>query len=100
MTHKHDAVITHLDPDILKCKIKQAFTTNKASRGDGVSVELFQILKYVALKMRADSICQLIWKTQQWPQGWKRSVFIPITKKGNDKECSNYCTIALISHTH
>ena len=70
----------------------------KDSGGDGIPAELFQILKYVALKMRADSICQLIWKTQQWPQGWKRSVFIPIPKKGNAKECSNYCTIALISH--
>ena len=70
----------------------------KDSGGDGIPAELFQILKYVALKMRADSICQLIWKTQQWPQGWKKSVFIPIPKKGNAKECSNYRTIAFISH--
>ena len=84
----HNGVITHLEPDILEVEVKWALgsiTMNKASGGDGIPAELFQILKYVALKMRADSICQLIWKTQQWPQGWKRSVFIPIPKKGNAK---------------
>ena len=75
----------------------KASTTNKTSGGDGISVDLFQILKDDAVK-ELHSICQQIWKTQQWPQGWKRSVFIPIPKKGNSKECSNYCTIALISH--
>ena len=97
----HDGVITHLEPDILECEVKWALgsiTTNKASGGDGIPVELFQILKDDAVKV-LDSICQQIWKTQQWPQDWKRSVFIPIPKKGNAKECSNYCTIALISHT-
>ena len=98
MTHKHDAVITHLDPDILKCKIKQAFTTNKASRGDGVSVELFQILKDDAMKV-LQSIWQQIWKTWQWPLDWKRPVFIPIPKKGNAKECSKYHKTTVISHT-
>ena len=96
----HDGVITHLEPDILKCKVKWALgsiTENKASGGDGIPVELFQILKDDAVKV-LHSICQQIWKTQQWPQDWKRSVFIPIPKKGNAKECSNYCTIALISH--
>ena len=96
----HNSVITHLEPDILECEVKWALgsiTTNKASEGDGISVELFQILKDDAVKV-FHSICQLIWKTQQWPQDWKRSVFIPIRKKGNAKECSNYCTIALISH--
>ena len=96
----HDGVITHLEPDILELEVKWAlgsFTTNKASGGDGISVELFQILKDDAVKV-PHSICQQIWKTQQWPQDWKRSVFIPIPKKGNDKECSNYGTIALISH--
>ena len=97
----HDGVITHLEPDILECKIKWALgrsiTVNKASGGDGIPVELFQILRDVAVKM-LHSICQQIWKTQQRPQGWKRSVFTPIPKKGNAKECSNYHTIALISH--
>ena len=98
----HDGVITHLEPDILECEVRWAFvwsiTTNKASGGDGIPVELFQILKYDAIKV-LHSICQQIWKIQQWPQDWKRSVFIPIPKKGNAKECSNYRTIALISHT-
>ena len=76
----------------------ESITTNKASGGDGIPVELFQILKHDAVNV-LHSICQQIWKTQQWPQGWKKSVFIPISKKGNDKECSNYHTIALISHT-
>ena len=98
----HDGVITqtHLEPDILECEVKWALgsiTTNKTSGGDGIPVELFQILKDDAVKV-LHSICQQIWKTQQWPQEWKRSVFIPIKKKGNAKECSNYCTIALISH--
>ena len=91
-------VITHLEPDILKCKVKWALgniTTNKASRGDGIPIELFQILKDLKV---LHSVCQQMWKTQQWPQDWERSVFIPIPKKGNAKECSNYCTIALISH--
>ena len=94
-------MISHLEPDILECKVKWALgsiTTNKASGGDGIPDELFQILKYDAVKV-LHSICQQIWKTQQWPQDWKRSVVIPIPKKGNAKECSNYCTIALISHT-
>ena len=93
-------MITDLEPDILECEVKWALksiTTNKASGGDGIPVELFQILKDDAVKM-LHSICQQIWKTQQWPQDWKRSVFIPIPKTGNAKECSNYCTIALISH--
>ena len=97
----HDGVITHLEPDILECKVKQALgsiTTNKVSGGDGISVQLFQVLKDDALKV-LHSVCQQIWKTQQWPQDWKRSVFIAIPKKDNAKECSNYCTIALISHT-
>ena len=92
-------MITHLEPDILECEVKWALgsiTMNKASGGDGIPVELFQILKDDVVKM-LHSICQKIWKTQ-WPQDWKRSVFIPIPKKGNAKECSNYCTIALISH--
>ena len=96
----HDAVITYLEPDILECEVKwalESITTNKASGGDGVPVELFQILKDDAMKV-PHSICQQIWKTQQWPQDWKRSVFTPIPKKGNAKECSNYHTIALISH--
>ena len=91
---------THLEPDILECEIKWSLgsiTTNKASGGDGIPVERFQILKDDALKV-LHSICQQIWKTQQWSQDWKRSVFIPIPKKGNDKEWSNYRTIALISH--
>ena len=97
----HDGVITHLEPDILECKVKWAsgsIIMNKASGGDGIPVELFQILEYDAVKV-LHSICQQIWKTQQWPQDWKRSVFIPIPKKGNAKECSNYHTVALISHT-
>ena len=93
----HDGVITHLEPSILECEVKWAFTTNKASGGDGIPVELFQILKDDAVKV-LHSICQQIWKTQQWPQDWKRSVFIPIPKKGNAKKCLNYPTIALISH--
>ena len=91
---------THLESDILECKVKwalESITTNKASGGDGIPVKLFQILKDDAVKV-LHSICQQIWKTQQWPQDWKRSVFIPIPKKGKVKECSNYCTIALISH--
>ena len=95
----HNGVITHLEPDILECEVKWALgsiTTNKASGGDGIPVELFQILKDEAVKV-LHSICQQIWKTQQWPQDWKRSVFIPIPKKGNAKECSNYRTIAFIS---
>ena len=93
-------MITHLELDILECEVKWALgsiTRNKASGGDGIPVELFQILKDDAMKV-LQSICQQIWKTQQWPQDWKRSVFIPIPKKGNAKECSNYHTIALISH--
>ena len=96
----HDGVIPHLKPDILECKVKWALgsiTTNKASGGDGIPVELFQILKDDAVKV-LHSICQQIWKTQQWTQDWKRSVFIPIPKKGNAKELSDYRTIALISH--
>ena len=96
----HNGVITHLKPDILECEVKwdlESITTNKASGSDRIRVELFQILKDDAVKV-LHSICQPIWKTQQWPQDWKRSVFIPIPKKGNAKECSNYCTIALISH--
>ena len=96
----HDGVITDLEPDILECEVKWALdsiTMNKASGGDGIPVELFQILKDDAVKV-LHSICQQMWKTQQWLQDWKRSVFIPIPKKGNAKECSNYCTIALISH--
>ena len=95
----HDGVITHLEPDILECELKWALgsiTTNKASGGDGIPVELFQILKDDAVKM-FHSICQQLWKTLQWPQDWKRSVFIPIPKKDNPKECSNDHTIALIS---
>ena len=93
-------MITHLKPDILECKVKWALeciTTNKGSGGDGIPAELFQILKDDAVKV-LHSICQQIWKTQQWLQDWKSSVFIPIPKKGNAKECSNYRTIALISH--
>ena len=93
-------IITHLEPDILECEVKWALgsiTTNKASGGDGIPAELLQIPKEDAVKV-LHSICQQIWKTQQWPQDWKRSVFIPIPKKGNAKECSNYCTVALISH--
>ena len=93
-------MITHLEPDILEYEVKWALgsiTTNKPNRGDGIPGELFQILKGDAVKV-LHSICQQIWKTQQWPQDWKRSVFIPIPKKGNAKECSNHSTIALISH--
>ena len=93
-------MITHLKLDILECEVKwalESITTNKASGGDGIPVELFQILKDDAVKV-LHSICQQVWKTQQWPQEWKRSVFFPIPKKGNAKECSNYHTIALISH--
>ena len=96
----HDGVVTHLEPDILECEVKWALgsiTMNKASRGDGIPVELFQILKDYAVTV-LHSICQQIWKTQQWPQDWKRSVFTPIPKKGNAKECSNCHTVALISH--
>ena len=96
----HDGVITHLEPNILECEVKWALgsiTTNKAGRGDGIPVELFQILKDDAVK-GLHSICQQIWKTQQWPQNWKTSVFIPIPKKGSAKECSNYHTIVFISH--
>ena len=94
-------MITHLEPDTLECEVKWALgriTKNKASGGDGILVELFQILKDDAMKV-LHPICQQIWKTQHWPQDWKRSVFISIPKKGNAKECSNYRTIALISHT-
>ena len=93
-------MIIQLERNILECEVKWALesvTTNKASGGDGISAELFQILKDDAVKV-LHSICQQIWKIQQWPQDWKRSVFIPIPKKGNAKECSNYCAIALISH--
>ena len=96
----HDGVITRLEPDILECEVKRALgsiTTNKASGGDRISTQLFQILKDDAVKV-LHSICQQTWKTQQWPWDWKRSVFIPIPKKNNAKECSNYLTIALISH--
>ena len=99
--YNHDGVITHQEPDILECEVKWALgsiTTNKARGGDGIPVELFQILEDDAVKV-LHSVCRQIWKTQQWPQDWKRSVFIPIPKKGNAKECSNYCTIALISNS-
>ena len=98
--HNPEGVITHLEPDILECEVKwalESITMNKASGGDGIPVELFQILKDDAVKV-LHSLCQKIWKTQQCPQDWKRSVFIPIPKKGNAEECSNYRTIALISH--
>ena len=94
-------IITHLEPDLLECEVKwalESITMNKASGGDGIPVELFQILKDDAVKM-LHSICQQIWKTQQWLEDWKRSVFILISKKDNAKECSNYHTIALISQT-
>ena len=97
----HNSVITHLEPDILEYEVKWSLgstTTSKASGGDGIPVELFQILKDDAVKV-LHSKCQQIWKTQQWSQDWKRSVFIPIPKKGNAKECSNYCPVALISYT-
>ena len=93
-------MITYLEPDILECKVKWALGAspmNKASGSDGIPVGVFQILEDDAVKVLR-SICQQIWKTQQWPQNWKRSVFTPILKKGNAKECSNYCTIALIPH--
>ena len=96
----HNGVITHLEPDILECEVSWALgriTVNKASGGNGIPAELFQILKDDAVKL-LDSICQQIWKTVQWPQDWKRSIFISIPKKDNAKECSNYCTIALILH--
>ena len=96
----HDGVITDLEPDILGCEVKwalESITMNKASGGDGIPVELFQILKNDAVKV-LHSICQQIWKTHQWPQDWKRSVLIPIPKKSNAKKCSNYCTVAFISH--
>ena len=97
----YDGVITDLEPDILECEVKcalESIPTNKASGGDGIPDELFQILKDDAVKV-LHSIFQQIWRTQQWPQDWKRSVFIPIPKKGNDKECSNYGTTAFISHS-
>ena len=97
----HDGVITHLEPDILECKVKWALgsiITNKASGGNGIPAKLSHILKDDAMKV-LHSICQQIWETQPWPQVWKRSVFIPFPKKGNAKECSNYCTITHISHT-
>ena len=96
----HDGMIIHLEQDILECEVKWALgsnTMNKATGGDGIPVELFQILKDDAVKV-LPSICQQVWKTQQWPQDRQRSVYIPIPKKGNAKECSNYCTIVLISH--
>ena len=96
----HNSVMTHLGPDILECEVKWALgsiTMNKARGSDGIPVELFQILKDKAVKV-LHSIYQQIWKTQQWPQHWKRSVFFPIPKKGNAKACSNYCTIVLTSH--
>ena len=97
----HNGIIIHLEPDFLECKVKWALgniTMNKASGGDGIPAELLQILKDDAVKV-LHSICQQIWKTRQWPQDWKRSVFIPIPKKGNAKEYSNYYTIALILYT-
>ena len=99
--HNHDGVITHLEPDLLEAEVRWALgsiTTNKASGSNGMPVELFEILKDDAVKVLL-SICQQIWKTQQWPKDWKRSVFTIVPKKGNAKECSNYHTIALISHT-
>ena len=96
----HDSAVTHLEPDILECKVKWDLgniTMNKASGGDRIPAELFQILKDDVVKV-LHSICQQIWKTHPWPQDWKRSVFVPITKKGNAKECSNYRATALISH--
>ena len=96
----HCSVVTHLEPDNLECEVKWALgsiTMNKTSRGDGIPVELFKILKDDTVKV-LHSICQQIWKTEQWPQNWKMSLFIPVPKKGNAKECSNYHIIALISH--
>ena len=101
-TNNHNGVLTHLKPDILEGEVRwalESITTNKASEGDGLPVELFQILKDEAVKV-LHSICQQTWKTQQWPEDWKRSVSIPIQKKGNVKECSNHLTIALISHVN
>ena len=98
----HNSVITHLEPDILECQVKRvlgSMSVSKASGVDGIPVELFQILKDDAVKV-LHSICQQIWKTQQWPQDWKKSVVISIPKKGNAKECSKYHTIAVISHAH
>ena len=95
--NNHDGVIAHLEPEILECKVKWAFTMNKASGGDGIPAELFQILQDDAVRV-LHLICQQIWKTQQWPQAWEKSVFIPIPKKDNARECSNYHAIALISH--
>ena len=95
-------MVTHLEPDILECEVKWglgSIAANKASRGDRIPAELFPILKYDAVEV-LHSIYQQIWKPQRWPQNWKRSVFIPIPKKGSAKECSNYCTIALISHAN
>ena len=97
--YNHNGVIIHLEPDILECKVKQdlgSITMNKASGGDRITIELFKTLKDDVAKVLY-SICQQIWKTQQWPQDWKMSVFIPTPKKGNAKECSNYLTIALTS---
>ena len=96
----HNGAVTHVEPDILECEVKRALGSinkNKANGGDGIPAQLFKIPKDDAVKV-LHSICQQIWKTQQWPQDWKRSVLIPIPKKGNAKECSNYCTIALLSH--
>ena len=96
----NNGVVTHLEPDILESEVKWplgSITTNKASGGDKIPAELFQILEDDAVKV-LHSVCQQIWKTQQWPQDWKRSIFIPIPKKSNAKECTSYCTIALISH--
>ena len=101
MTHNHYGVITHLEPDLPECEVKWALGSiimKKASGGDGIPANLFEVLKDDAVKV-LHSICQQIWKTQQWPQNWKRSVFIPIPKKGNARECSNYHITALISHT-
>ena len=100
MTQISTGLTTHLEPDILECELKWALgsiTTNKASRGDGIPVELFQILKDDAVKV-LHSVSQRIWKTQQWPQDWKRSILIPVPKKGSTKECANHWTIALISY--
>ena len=98
--YNHDGVITHLEPSIQECEVKWALgsiSMNKANGGDGITVKLFQILKDDAMKV-LHSICQQVWKTQQWPQDWKRSVFIPVPERGNAEECSNYHTIACISH--
>ena len=100
LPYNHNGVITHLESDVLECQVKGALgsiTMNKASGGDGIPAEIFQILKEDAVKV-LHSIYQQIWKTQQWPQDRRMSVFIPFPKKGNAEECSNYCTVALISH--